>query len=235
MNPVAFFDIIAFIGFVGAIGVAAVFHKHLPKMNPRAAALIMLTMALTAFVMLSNTLEHLDITSSLDWIEDLVGIAFFPLLGYAYYLIWVEQEMDKLRGTARAAHAEHDMLMNVMDVTPAGIALVDSAGRITFANEYARTILELPLETGGSYYASGGIIVPEGTDGDLAAGAVFDASLADRSFQGETWEYVAGDTRVALGLSAAPLADGSGSGSVVVFAAIRTMGQRRRGHDAPES
>jgi PAS domain-containing protein len=217
VNPVAIFDIIAFIGFAGSIVVGVAFHRQAQKIDTRAAVLILLTMASTAFVMFSNTLEHLEITSSLDWMEDLVGIAFFPMLGYAYYLIRVGQEMDELRGTVRAARAEHGMLMNVMDVTPTAIVLVDDAGRITFANEYARSILELPLETRGPYYSSAGVIVPEGGDGDVVSGAVFDAAIAGGGFQNQIWEYVAADVRVPLSVSAAPLADSEGSGAVVVF------------------
>jgi PAS domain-containing protein len=223
MNPVAFFDIIAFAGFAGSVVIAVVFSRRAAKITKNAAVLIMVTMLSAAFVMFSNTLEHLGVTSQLDWIEDLVGIAFFPLLGYAYYLIWVEQQMDDLKATVRAATAEHDMLLNVMDVTPAAIVLVDAGGRITFANEYARKILDLPLGTGGPYYPTQGRIVPAGARGDIDEGAAFDASVLARSFQAETWEYVAGDARVPLGLSAAPIAGGADAGSVVVFAPLGTM------------
>jgi PAS domain-containing protein len=223
VNPVAFFDIIALVGFAGSVVVAVIFSRKAPKIVPRAAFLIMLTMLSAAFVMFSNTLEHLSITSQLDWVEDLVGIVFFPLLGYAYYLIWVEQQMDDLRGTVRAARAEHDMLLNVMDVTPTAIVLVDSGGRITFANEYARTVLELPLGTGGSHYPTHGHIVPAGSSGEVPSGA-FDPSVFGRTFQAEVWEYVVGDTRTPVGLSAAPFGGKGEAGSVVVFTPLVAVG-----------
>jgi hypothetical protein len=177
-----------------------------------------------AFIMFSNFLEHLGITTALDVAEDFVGIAFFPLLAYAYYLVWTDQRMKALHSAVRAAQAEHEMLMGVMDSIQAAVVIVDDSGRVTFANEYARTILELPLGTNESYMAGYGAIVPQGADAHLGMGITFDHSALGRTLRSEQWDYVVGDTRTALLVSGGPLTENRSSGSVITFMPAGAVG-----------
>lgn len=227
MNVVAISDLIGFFGFAGSIVVGAAFalrSRSTPKIPKTAAALIMLAMFSAAFGMFSNFLEHLGVTSSLDMIEDFIGIIFFPLLAYAYYLIWVDQRMRSLQGAVKAAQAEHEMLLGVMDSIQAAVVIIDPGGRVTFANEYARAILELPLGTNESYMAGYGAIVPEGAVADLGMGTTFDRSALERSIHAESWDYVVGETRTALIVSGGPLAQGGTVGSVITFMPAGDMG-----------
>ncbi len=185
----------------------------------------MLAMLSAAFVMFSNFVEHLGVTASLDAVEDFVGIVFFPLLAYAYYLIWVDQRMAALKSAVGAAQAEHEMLMNVLDSIHAAVVLVDAGGRITFANDYARKILELPLGGHESHMAGYGSIVPVGASAaSLGPGVTFDKSALGRTITGERWEYVVGDTRTTLGVSGGPLAEEPQFGSVITFMPVAAMG-----------
>jgi PAS domain-containing protein len=227
MNIVALSDLIAFFGFAGSLIVGMVFATRsasAPKINKTAAVLIILAMFTSAFVMFSNFLEHLGVTSSLDAIEDFVGILFFPLLGYAYYIIWVDQRMKALWGAVASAQAEHQMLLSILDSIQAAAVLVDATGRITYANHYARTILELPLDAGESFMMGYGAIVPVGAPATLGRGVTFDRSVLDRTIENERWEYVVGDVRTNLELSAGPISGGPGRGSVVTFHAVPGRG-----------
>jgi PAS domain-containing protein len=180
--------------------------------------------------MLSNTLEHLGVTSSLDALEDFVGILFFPLLGYAYYLIWVDQRMAALRSAVTSAQAEHEMLMGMIDSIQSAVVLVEPGGRITFANDYARSLLELPLGANESHMTGYGAIVPEGAEAKLGPGVTFDPSALGRTFHGERWEYVVGDSRTALGLSAGPVSGDPSLGSIVTFLPVASMGRSPGSH-----
>ena len=228
MNLVAVFDMIAFFGFAGSLIVGLAFAGKMtptPKMSTAAAVLIMLAMLTSAFVMFSNFVEHLGVTSSLDYLEDFVGILFFPLLGYAYYLIWVDQRMKALWAAVATAQAEHLMLLSILDSIQAAAVLIDSAGRITFANEYARTMLELPLGENQSHMTGYGSIVPIGAPANPGIGITFDRSVLDRTIESEHWEYVVGDLRTTLELSAGPMAAGAGGGSVVTFRPVAKLGE----------
>lgn len=232
MNLVAAFDMIAFFGFAGSLIVGLAFATRStpsPKMSTAAAVLIMLAMLTSAFVMFSNFVEHLGVTSSLDYLEDFVGILFFPLLGYGYYLIWVDQRMKALWTAVATAQAEHAMLLSVLDSIQAAAVLIDYKGRIMFANEYARTLLELPLGENQSYMTGYGSIVPVGAPASAGIGTTFDRSVLDRTFESESWEYVVGDVRTALELSAGPMAAGAGGGSVITFRPVAKTGDSSAG------
>lgn len=98
-------------------------------------------MGLEAFIGLSNFLQYSGITSSLDLLEDYAEILFAPLI--VFTLVATETQL-RLREQARAARVlqqEHDMLLNIVDTTPAGILIVAPGGHITFANDAAREML----------------------------------------------------------------------------------------------
>jgi len=234
MNLVALFDLIAFFGFAGAVVVSVAFAARAtpaPKMNYTAAALIMLAMLSAAFVMFSNFIEHLGVTASLDTVEDFVGILFLPLLAYAYYLIWVDQRMAALKSAVGAAQAEHEMLMNILDSIHAAVVLIDPGGRITFANEYARTILELPLGANESYMTGYGSIVPSGAEANLGPDITFDLSALGRTIDSEQWDYVVGDVRTTLGVSGDSLSEDLAAGSVITFMPVASMRTWDTGED----
>ncbi len=79
-------------------------------------------MLLLVFVSTSNVLEHAGITESLDPYEDYVEVLFFPLLGYAAYVMSSTEQIARLRMTQRAAVAEHDLPMRIVVVDGRGCA-----------------------------------------------------------------------------------------------------------------
>ena len=212
MNLVAVFDMIAFFGFAGSLIVVCAFAGKTtptPEDERRSGGT---DPACHADIVLRHVLQlrraswhHVE--SGL--VEDFVGILFFPLLGYAYYLIWVDQRMKALWAAVATAQAEHQMLLSILDSIQAAAVLIDSTGRITFANEYARTLLELPLGEHQSYMT--GTAPSSRSD----AGQCWDRddvrrSVLGRTIKSEHWEYVVGDVRTTLELSAGSMAAGAG-------------------------
>lgn len=54
-----------------------------------------------------------------------------------------QQQVIDLEHAQRAMRASHDMLVSIVEAAPAGILVLDQVGRITFANEAAREVLDL--------------------------------------------------------------------------------------------
>lgn len=70
-----------------------------------------------------------------------------------------QQYLD-LQRTGRALVNSHDMMFSIVDCAPAGILVLDTSGRATFANETARNILDLDEEQGtGALQTPGWTIV----------------------------------------------------------------------------
>lgn len=99
--------------------------------------------AASAFASLSNVLEHAGATSALDPFEDYIEILLPTAIVYAAYAIAFRHRENDLFQAHRALERSHAFVMDLVDATPAGIIVLDSAGRIAFANESARECLDL--------------------------------------------------------------------------------------------
>lgn len=131
--------------------------------NVVSKACMSLAMAVYVFAMASNVLEHARITSMLDPVEDYLEILFPLLIVYALYAAYVHQRELELVASQRAALRSQEMLLGIMDSAPAGILVLDSTARITFANEAARGILDLGESDGGTTLATPGWSVRVGS------------------------------------------------------------------------
>jgi PAS domain-containing protein len=79
-------------------------------------------------------------------LEDSIEIVFTPFLLAAAYSLFARQQLNDARAAERTVLQTSEMMGSIVDVTPAGVLVLDAAGWITFANEAARSLLELTEE-----------------------------------------------------------------------------------------
>lgn len=210
------FDMVGLVGFIAAavFSVMAVGNRGLSRLTGSLMAAAFLVLA---FVMFSNTLEHLGITAAMDPVEDYVEVVFFPLFAYGSYVAGSERQMNLLRSTARAAQAEHDMMMGILDSANVAIVMTDTRGCAGFANRFAEDEFGVYGSAGHERQGST-VIVPAGVPVEGVDG-VFDISLVGRYIRDERWDAVTAEGRMPLMLSASPMhaRDGEVAGAVVVF------------------
>lgn len=99
--------------------------------------------AVYTFAMFSNVLEHIGLTAVLDAAEDYLEILFPAFFVYGGYALYARQRENELRSAQRVAVRSQEMMLGILDAAPAGIIVLDAAGRITFANETAKQTLDL--------------------------------------------------------------------------------------------
>lgn len=175
-------------------------------------------MAVFAFVGLSHVLQHAGITSALDTYENYMKVLFFPLLGYAAHALSQHEQLRETQRHALVLSAEHEMLMRIVDTTPTALLVLDGTGRIEFANERARLLLELKDDenTGGFrqpdvYCTCGGARqAAPGFARCLKAGPVRDETCLLESAEGEC-------RRVLLNSTPIESAEGEVVGALVAF------------------
>ncbi|MDZ4064153.1 MAG: hypothetical protein U1E22_05730 [Coriobacteriia bacterium] len=219
MNIEAVFDIVALAAFVTALVIgAAIWFRGGRSIDGLSAGLMLGAMSLLTFVAVSNTLQYLGITSSLDPFEDYAEILIFPLMAYGIYAMHSYQQVNDLRLTIRAARAEHDLMLSIIDASPVGLAVADEHGRVTFANDLARGVLHIDDSDGATAYAARVRVVPVGATPDRDMEGVFHPSALRDGLTGMAFDVVMEDgDRLSIRVSTAALGDSMQHGIVVVF------------------
>jgi PAS domain-containing protein len=87
------------------------------------------------------------VQSYLAPLEDSVDLLFAPFLLAAAYSLFARQQLGDAHAAERAVTQTSDMMGSIVDVTPAGVLVLDASGWITFANEAARSLLQLSEES----------------------------------------------------------------------------------------
>jgi PAS domain-containing protein len=137
-------NIFVFAGFTTALVAAATTpSRRSPFFGPGMVVILSGAMGVWAFAGASHLLQYGFGSLALDVYENYLKVMFFPLLGCAAYLAGLNEQLAETRRRERVLAAEHDMLMRIVDTTPTGIAVLDPAGRIEFANDRAKELLEL--------------------------------------------------------------------------------------------
>jgi PAS domain-containing protein len=95
----------------------------------------------------------------------------FPLLaaGVAFAAYSGQQFADAVRAQKALARS-NDLMLDVVDATPAGIAFLDASGQIAFANDTAKDVLDL-VEQPGTGTLMNAVWVVEG-EGDASPGSL---------------------------------------------------------------
>jgi PAS domain-containing protein len=102
--------------------------------------------ALISYVVLMS-ISILDsvpfVRSHLTPLESSVELLFTPFLLTAVYSVYARQQLIDARRAERSVLQTSEMMGSIVDVTPAGVLVLDASGWITFANDAARSFLEL--------------------------------------------------------------------------------------------
>lgn len=137
---------------------------------------------LAIFVFLTGTdsigQTHIGAFGSLfeDYVETLETVV---ALGAVFAMYAYQQYDDAVRAQS-ALERSHGLMMDIVDEAPAGILFLDDAGRIAFANETAKTILDLSEDPDTGSVTGPGWVV-DGQD-EAAAGAL-PALVAERPYE----------------------------------------------------
>ena len=144
MDIVRIADAVGFAGFLGAVVVLAL----VPARADRRYNASTKTFTIAAFMVYVYSLG-IDLfgetlaNTAWDEIERFVEVLFplFVLMSVVATL-YAQQYIDVQRAH-RALAASHDMMYSIVECAPAGILVLDARGQITFANDTARSVLDL--------------------------------------------------------------------------------------------
>lgn len=214
LNIVA--NVVATVAYaVALIGVLAMPARPGGFMRNGIKFLIAGAMAINVFVGFSHILQFGGVTDALDIYENYLKVLVIPLLAVAAYTVRMNEQLRVIERQQRVASAEHDMLMRIVDTTPTGLLVVDAEGRIEFANDRAKDMLDIAEDPQtGAPMAATWTCEDANAPGMLSCcvkdGAVRDGRCALR--------WPDGVTRV-IAINATPIAtaDGGSVGAVVAF------------------
>lgn len=155
MNAVALIDLVALLAFSAAFGAALMIRSQTRGVGASLKYLLLAGFGLYVFVSASNVLEYAGIAPAFDAYEDFAEVLFVPLVAYILYSRSTSEQLIAAENAERRTRREHELLMSVVDTTPAGILVATSAGDVTFANDEARRIMD--LREAGADNGSGGL------------------------------------------------------------------------------
>jgi PAS domain-containing protein len=215
------------VGLVGFVGAFALLLLTPARPSIGMTRLVRgLILAVLAMLVVSSALLFM---SEAD-MEDLLGPAsepyvaalednidtLFPLLvlGIAFAALSAQQYDDVVRST-RAHGRTHDLMMDIVEAAPAGILFLSSNGRIRFANDAAKHVLDLVESPESATVITPGWVVE---DAESAEPGALLPLVHDHSYDGlpVALRWPSG-WRVELRASGRPLVDATGElGGVVV-------------------
>lgn len=141
MNWIAIADVISTLAFASALLFVAAIPYKTPKIGKLFKYTLLAAISLYVFVGVSNVLEHAGITAFLDTYEDFAEVLYVPLVAYVLYSRAAAERLVEAQRDEAAIRREHELLMGVVETTPAGILIADEEGGVIFENELAREIL----------------------------------------------------------------------------------------------
>jgi len=93
---------------------------------------------------IASILNHFDLLpAALDPVITSIEVMMFPLVLFGVYAVYSGQQLNDSIAARHEVVRASEMLESVMDTTPAGVVVLDSAGAITFANPEARRLLDM--------------------------------------------------------------------------------------------
>ncbi len=175
------------------------------------------SLAVFVCVLAIDVTSYFALNERLESLEGYIEMLFPVLAVLAIFSAHRQQQLLDLRGAQRALRSSFDMMLTIVDGAPAGIVLLDDLGRISFANEVAKDVLDLVEDpTTGAISTPGWSVVESGRDN---ADARLDFSgvahaLVERVVPlSLTWPN---GWRIELRMSGAALADSAGGGGGIV-------------------
>jgi len=90
-----------------------------------------------------DLLAYFTVNRQVEMLEGYIEMLFPVLAIFAVFAAHRQQQILDLRGTQRALKSSYDMMLTIVDQTPAGVVVLDDKGRVSFANDAAKDILDL--------------------------------------------------------------------------------------------
>ncbi|MFA5844535.1 MAG: PAS domain-containing protein [Coriobacteriia bacterium] len=159
--------------------------------------------------------EQFKLTHLPDYFEGYVETLFPVLTLCAVFAAYSAQQVTDVLRSQRALANAHELMTDIMDAAPAGIMFVDTAGRVSFANDAAKETLELSEDP-----ETGRVTVPGWTVSAAGGPAAddFSALVSDVARGREPVSVLWHDgRRIDLRVSSEPLRDATGGVGGVVL------------------
>jgi len=145
MNLIAFFDVLATIGFGTAL--IAVFFIRQNHFDFQSRVLLLLFLSVYFLVSTSNVLEHGEITGYFDQYEDYLEILFSPFFLFFLFSVYAKLNHDKrsaaenaLRRALENAESEHSKLDAILAAIGDGISIQDRNFKVLYQNKVQKEL-----------------------------------------------------------------------------------------------
>jgi len=149
-----------------------------------------------------------------------VELLWIPFMLSGVYSMYARQQLNDAVSARNTLLQTSEMTESIIETTPAGIAVLDAGGRVTFANEAARALLDLTEdESTGLVRTPGWTVRMAGAAGSEAA-TDFRDLISDTAANDllVTVEWPGGERRsLSVNTSPATGDDGHVTGAVIAF------------------
>ncbi len=202
-------DILGLIAFAAAVLVTiATPSSEGSTFNPTTKGIMIAAFGTYVYVTGAKVLGDRLAGTYIENFDDYIEVLFPVLVLMAVFAAYSHQQMLDLQRSQRAVKRSYDMMLEIVDAAASGMMLLDSFGRITFANDTARAFLDL-----GETPDTGQIQTPGWTVkcGDQEPADDFRGLLLDGRSEGIPVAVVwPKGWRVDLRVSVSPLSEDSG-------------------------
>ena len=138
------FDVATCVGFAAAIVVLVMIPSGPDSAYSSGAKAFSIASAATyVLVSLSDVLNRLGMGTVLHAVESQVELLWAPFVLFAIYSLYARQQLNDAKASRREAVEAGEMTNRIMELTPAGVVMLDPSGELVFFNESARELLDL--------------------------------------------------------------------------------------------
>ena len=139
-------DIAPMLGFLVALVAVLMLPVRPGGAFSRAAKVFFVASIMCYFVSAGvSILGHfVTMPTEIGTVMPLVEILWVPFILFGVYAMYSQQQLNDAVDARHAVARSGEMLENVLETTPAGVVVLDTLGKITFANPEARRLLDLP-------------------------------------------------------------------------------------------
>jgi len=144
MDIAAMADVIGLIGFgVGVVLLARAPSSADSVFNNWTKGFMISAFAVYLAILAIDVLTRFVVSEQVELLEGYIEMLFPVLAILAIYAAHGQQQLLDLRGAQRALMRSHDMMLAIVDQAASGFIVLDDTGRITFANNAAKDVLDL--------------------------------------------------------------------------------------------
>jgi PAS domain-containing protein len=216
-------DIVPFVGFVAAL-VIILSIPTVPGGAFSRGAKAFFSAAVGCYLIgsISSVLERAALLPGLILpVISEAELLWIPFMLSGVYSLYARQQLNDAISARNTLLQTSEMTESIIETTPAGILVLDAGGRVTFANEAARFMLDLVEDESTGLVRTPGWIVHTSVEGVVAEPAVDFRdliSIEPRTDLAVTIEWPDGQRRrLSVNTSPATSDDGHLTGAVVAF------------------